>query len=179
MFIERLTKKDLFDFLKKNVFKSYAKVEKIKENFLKENGLTLTKNYTVIPDIFKNIECTECNQIFCGLRLLDMGKIDEYTSIEFETIKFTYASWTNAYVLDNLPLVLKANDFKFEIFPYSYDLNSLNKDLIWQRFMYSKFGEEYITAFKKYLIEERVKELEKLSQKIEEKQNKNIEEIIK
>jgi len=179
MFVEKLNKKDLNEFLKSNVFKSYAKVEEIKENFLKENDLMLVKNYTVIPDIFKNIECDESNQIFCGLRLLDMEKIDECMLIEYETIKFTFASWVKAYVLDNLPLVLKVNDFKFEIFPYSHDLNSLNKDLLWQQFMYSKFGEEYLTALKMHLENEKAKKLEKVNKEIEEENNKTIKEIIK
>lgn len=104
-------------------------------------------------------------------------ELDNNLIITFNTINFQSCGWVNDYFLDEIPFALIINDFSFDSLPFH--LIGGNKSLEWFQYMYSKFGEEYLTALKTHLENEKNKELEKINKTIEDKNKEIINELTK
>lgn len=178
MFVEKLTKKDFSEFLKNNAFTSYSIAKEIEQNFIEKNNLKLNYPYEKIPEIFKNIKSDFNRHIFSGFKFNYITKNNESLIVNYEIYQFTYASWVGAYILDNLPLVMNVSDFTFQCLPFTYDID-INKDIIWYQFMYSKFGEEYLTALKGHLESKKNNKIKKISEECDKENKEIIEEVIK
>lgn len=179
MFIEKLTKNELNEYFEKNIFSGFAKVEEINKKFLKQNKLKVEKQYTEIPEVFKDIQTDESNKIFCGYRLKDIKTKDGDLYLSYDIVKFTYASWIGAYTLDEISTVIILNDFSIDCLPFRFDLDAVNKNANWCKYLHSKFGEEYLTVYKAHLEELKNQELNKLILEIDFKNKKRIDELMR
>ena len=117
--------------------------------------------------------------------LMKMFDISFYENTQFtgttitkkdNSIKIHSYDNTGSYFWDDIDIYLTIMDFDCY---QNYSGVSRDKLIEYYSFMFSNFGEEYLTALKTHLENEKTKELEKVSKKIEEKNNKVIEEIIK
>lgn len=168
MFIERLTNKDLKELCKKLIFPKYdyAMVKEIYEYFLKNNGLKENQTYEQIPECFKNIKEPDSGKLFLGYIIKDIKRKNDELQMKIEKISFEYFGWVNGYWLDVMPVCLTINDFcSCQIFPPS--VNSMVSQKDWYKFMYSKFGEEYLIALKSYLKNENDKKIKESSEKMD------------
>lgn len=172
MFVEKLTKKDLKELFNKLICKkyNYAKVEEIDDDFLKNNGLEKDKEYSQMPECFKNIKDVKNGKYFYGYSLDNIQQKDGFLLASFSGLFFDDVSWVNGYFLGDGSYALLINDFNFKSFPYSL----LDDNTQWQKYMYSKFGEEYLSALKSYLENNKN---EKINNEIKD-QNEQIKKII-
>lgn len=168
MFVERLTNKDLNELCEKLIFPKYdyAMVKEIDEDFLKNNGLKENQVYEQIPECFKNIKETDSGKLFLGYIIKNIKLKNTELEMEIKKISFTYFSWTDGYWLDDMSSYLTINDFRTcSIFPPS--INGMVSQKDWYKFMYSKFGEEYLTALKSYIKNENDKKIKELRKKMD------------
>lgn len=177
MFVEKLTEKDLKKYFKKMAKKDYSKVEEINSNFLKENNLNTETSFIHIPKVFSNIEnIHKQNNIFCGFYLNEIKDNKNCICAVFNVVKFYYCSWTSSYILDETNVVMNVNDFAIDFIPMYY---SLKNNLDWQKYLYKKFGEEYLDTLKQHLQKQAEEELNNKREHLEYKNKKHIDEIIK
>lgn len=153
----------------------YAKVEEINDDFLKTNGLEKDKEYSQMPVCFKNINDSKNGKYFFGYSLENIKQKDGLLLVHFNGLHFDDVSWVNGYYLGDRNYALLINDFNFFSLPY----NLIENNTQWQKYMYSKFGEEYLSALKLYLENNKTEKINKEIKTQNEQIKTIINEIIK
>lgn len=156
MFVERLTNEDIFDFLKYELNKE---VPTAKLLYLSKDTFNFfKKNRKLSKRLFKTCNAPQVVLFKINFFKRSVSQDEECMSCEFECLlifKYKFKKLKKSIILrETFTRRFIMRDFHFQFDPIS------RKDFL--KFMCKKFGQEYLTEFKKIVEEEKRRHMESL-----------------